>query len=167
MSRRHVGEFLQGSPMPLFDGVFVENLSGSSVHLVMVITLRGRDVSAIAAAPITGLPLRHLADIERCIAKRRTSPAESRTILTSDAIKWRGASTTAKSGLDLSRSTIFPAKWRNITLSLNLRVFRETCSFVREAIYIGRCKVALRRKTSRSHGRLGTAVALNDFGAGF
>ena len=24
------------------------------------------------------------------------------------------------------------------TLSLNLRVFRETCSFVREAIYIGR-----------------------------
>ena len=25
------------------------------------------------------------------------------------------------------------------TLSLNLRVFRETCSFVREAIYIGRC----------------------------
>lgn len=53
------------------------------------------------------------------------------------------------------------------TLSLNLRVFRETCSFVREAIYIGRCKVALRRKTLRSHGRLGTAVALNDFGAGF
>ena len=125
--------------MPLFDGVFVENLSGSSVHLVMVITLRGRDVSAIAAAPITGLPLRHLADIEKVYRQAAYSACGITHDLGFGRDQMARRIYDSKKRIGLIAVDNISSEMAKHTLSLNLRVFRETCSFVREAIYIGRC----------------------------